>query len=912
MALQTYWKKRDFGITPEPRGKPKKRGGNAFVIQKHAATRLHYDFRLELDGVMKSWAVTRGPSLVPGEKRLAVQTEDHPMEYNKFEGTIPKGQYGGGTVMIWDRGTWEPEDDPQKGLKKGQLKFRLDGERLHGSWHLVRMHRRPGEKRDNWLLIKSDDEFARTARDPDILEEMNVSVTTGRSLDEIAGGDGAVWHSNRPVKENAANIKKAAAKVIKAVKTKITTKAAKKAAKPREAKRTARAKATKRRKAKTAEADRVPGARPARLPAFIPPCLALLGATAPDHTDWIHEIKFDGYRLQARIDHGKVQLLTRKALDWCDKFAPVAKTLAQLPLEQAILDGELVSEAEGATSNFSQLQQDLKEGRAENFVYYLFDLLYLDGYDLTGTPLEARKQLLADLIDGAALAQVRLSEHFTEPGSVLLKHACELGLEGIISKRRNAPYRPGRGGDWIKTKCSDRQEFVVAGYAPSTADSSAIGALILGYYKNGALHYAGRVGTGYTHKVARELWRKLQPLRIDRPSFAVFPKEETRARNAKWVEPKLVAEVDLRGWTHGERVRQASFQGLREDKSATEVVREVKAMVITKGTAAAKATKPAAARAKAQSTAPRPTSKLADAKKSAGAKGRVEAYGVSLSNPDRVYWDDAGVTKKDLADYYCQVWKWMAPHVTGRVLALVRCPDGAKGECFFQKHASAGVDEKRLHLVREPDGDKAISVDNLEGIIALVQAGVLEIHTRGSRIEHLEEADRLVFDLDPGPGIGWKEIVAAAREVRERLAAWKLKSFIKTSGSKGLHVVLPIKPTPWDEAKDFCRRVAEQMEADTPSRFTSTVKKSARGNRIFIDYLRNSREATAVAPYSTRARDGAPVSVPIAWEELKTLKSASQYTVLNLQQRLSRLRADPWKGIGNLKQPLPSAAQMRK
>ncbi len=888
MALQTYWTKRRFGITPEPRGKTGKRGGNAFVIQKHAATRLHYDLRLELDGVMKSWAVTRGPSLVPGEKRLAVHVEDHPIEYNKFEGTIPQGQYGGGTVMIWDRGTWKPEGDPHRGYKKGHLNFRLEGTKLHGSWHLVRMHKRPGEKRENWLLIKSDDEFARSAKDPDILEEEKLSAATGRSLDEIANAEGAVWHSNRSVKENAAGLKRArSAKQAQEI-AKRTTKAKPKAAtRAHNGKSLGKAKAGKRKaKTKKAKVDPLPGARLTPLPDFVPPSLALLGAAAPDGADWLHEIKFDGYRMQARIGNGDVRLLTRKALDWTEKFTPIAEALERLPVEQAILDGEIVSENHNGVATFSQLQQDLKEGHSENFVYYVFDLLYRDGYDLTAVPLQARKQALADLLTGPDLHQIRLSEHFTESGTTLLKHACKIGLEGIISKRRNAPYRPGRGGDWVKAKCSDRQEFVVAGYAPSTVDPRAIGALILAYNRDGKLHYAGRVGTGYTHKIARELWTKLQPLRRDKPPFATAPTEETRARNAKWVEPKLVAEVDLRGWTHGERVRQASFQGLREDKSAEEVVREFKAMVTSNGprrTAAAKA-----------------------------AAKKPQTSGVTLSNPDRVYWEDAGVTKQDLADFYTRIWKWMAPHVTGRVLALVRCPEGAAGECFFQKHASAGVDQKRLHLVTEPDGDKAISVDDLEGVVALVQAGVLEIHARGSSIDHLEHADRLVFDLDPGPGIGWKDIVAAAREVRERLEELKLKAFLKTTGGKGLHVVLPIRPTPWDEAKDFCRRVAEQMSADTPGRFTATIKKSARGNRIFVDYLRNSREATAVAPYSTRARPGAPVSVPIAWEELKTLKSASQYTVLNLPQRLSRLRADPWKGIGKLKQALPDAQRMRR
>jgi bifunctional non-homologous end joining protein LigD len=698
-------------------------------------------------------------------------------------------------------------------------------------------------------------------------------------MDEIAGAKGAVWHSNRPAKENAARLKRskpaAAAKISKA-KAAGTASARPKARRAR--KTMTKAKASKR-KAKRAKRDPLPGARSAPLPAFMPPCLALLATAAPDSEGWIHEIKFDGYRMQARLAGGKARLLTRKALDWTDKFAPIAQSLQRLPVTQAIIDGELVSEDEDGHTSFSKLQQDLKEGHTKNFIYYVFDLLYLDGQDLTRASLEARKQVLAALLSEAEIPQVRLSEYFTEPGSVLLKHACSIGLEGIISKRRDAPYHSGRGGDWIKAKCSDRQEFVIAGYAPSTADPRAIGALILGFNRNGKLHYAGRVGTGYTHKVARELWKKLQPLRIDKPPFPEKPEEETRTRNAHWVTPKLVAEVDLRGWTHGERVRQGSFQGLREDKSASEVVREVKAMI---------------------------TAKDAQPKAAAKASKKSEIHGVNLSHPDRVYWKDASVTKKDLADYYARVWKWMAPQVTGRVLALLRCPEGAAGECFFQKHASSGIDQKRLRLVPEPDGDKAIAVDDLEGVIALVQAGVLEIHIRGSSIDHLEDADRLVFDLDPGPGIGWKDIVAAAREVRERLAALKLKSFLKTTGGKGLHVVLPIRPTPWDEAKEFCRRLAEAMEADAPDRFTSVLKKSARGNRIFVDYLRNSREATAVAPYSTRAREGAPVSMPIAWEELKSLKSASHYSVLNAKQRLSRLRADPWKGIGKLRQSLPT------
>ena len=541
MALQTYWTKRRFGITPEPRGKTGKRGGNAFVIQKHAATRLHYDLRLELDGVMKSWAVTRGPSLVPGEKRLAVQVEDHPIEYNKFEGTIPKGEYGGGTVMIWDRGTWAPDEDPHKGLKKGRLDFHLDGTKLHGGWHLVRMRKRPGEKRDNWLLIKSDDEFARGPRDPDILEEENLSAATGRRMDEIAGAEDAVWHSNRPVKENAARLKRAkpAKKVAKAktTKAKVTkTKSARPKAK-RARKSATKAKASKR-KAKKAKADPVPGARPARLPDFIPPCLALLGTTAPDSDDWMHEIKFDGYRMQARID---------------SRQGPAAHA------QGARLDRQIRTDRGGAEAASGRAGDHRRrtclrgrrrsrqlfeiaagpEGRQQRELH----LLRLRPALSRRSGPHARAARSAQAGVGRSAGGFRnppgapeRAFHRTRFGAAQAR--LQIGLEGIISKRRDAPYRPGRGGDWIKAKCSDRQEFIIAGYAPSTVDPRAIGALIVAFNRDGQLHYAGRVGTGYTHKVARELWKKLQPLRIEKPPFATKPVEETRARNAQWVEPK--------------------------------------------------------------------------------------------------------------------------------------------------------------------------------------------------------------------------------------------------------------------------------------------------------------------------------------------------------------------------------------
>jgi bifunctional non-homologous end joining protein LigD len=798
---------------------------------------------------------------VPGEKRLAVQVEDHPIAYNKFEGTIPQGEYGGGTVMIWDRGHWQPENDPHKGLAKGHLAFTLEGEKLSGGWHLVRMHRRAGEKRDNWLLIKQHDEAERSGRDTDILQEKPLSAVTGRTMDEIAKGPKKEWRSNRS----------------KADQPKIRpSKTAKKA--PKRA-RSAAIKLMRRTKNLSAEGDPFAGVGHTTLPAFVAPCLATLSSKAPDSGKWVHEIKFDGYRIQARLDRGKVKLLTRKGLNWTSKFPTVAAAIAKLPAKSALIDGEVVVEGDDGLSSFSLLQQDLKASRHDRMVLYGFDLMHLDGADLKSLPLVSRKDALAKLFKREpARGVLRLSESLTEAGSTLLRHACKMGRAGIVSKVADAPYRSGRGQDWIKTKCSDRQELVVAGVVPSTVDARAVGALVLSFYERDKLHYAGRTGTGFTHEIARSLFRKLKALETAKAPFETIPAEERGARKPIWVEPSMVVEVDFHGWTHGERVRQASFQGVREDKAAKDVVREKTIAV---------------------------ASRRESIKRSAPIKkNSASVAGVTLTHPDRIYWDDAGITKRELADFYVQVWKWMRPHLVGRPIALLRCPEGASGQCFFQKHARAGIPTEHLHLVPEK-GDKIISIDDLDGLIALVQGGVLEIHTRGTTIGDRESADRLVFDLDPGPGTGWKDVMAAARDVRDRLSALKLKSFLKTSGGKGLHVVLPIKSTPWEEAKAFTKAIAEAMEADEPERYVSTATKAKRNKRIFVDYLRNSREATAVAPYSTRARPGAPVAVPIDWPELGSLKAANQYTVRNLIQRLSRQRKDPWAEIGRVKQSLP-------
>jgi bifunctional non-homologous end joining protein LigD len=902
MGLQVYQRKRKFDVTPEPRGRARRAKGNRFVIQKHAARRLHYDLRLELDGVMKSWAVTRGPSLVPGEKRLAVHVEDHPIEYNDFEGTIPQGEYGGGTVLIWDRGRWYPEGDPRESYRKGRLTFTLEGEKLRGQWHLVRMHGRAGEKKEPWLLIKSNDGEARGPRDPDILEEQPLSVVSGRSIPEIADGKGRkrVWHSNKSVKENS-----------KSARTGTEASRPHKSARPRT--RTPRRAATSRGSTKRSGAKSKKEARPhgAPLPAFVPPSLATLRATAPSGEGWVHEIKFDGYRIQARLADGDVRLLTRKGLDWTTKFPNLAAAVAKLPARTALIDGEVVIEDANGVSTFSGLQAALKAGERERFVYYVFDLLHRDGRDLTSLPLVARKAELARLVGKGHLARpIRYSEHFEDDGAVVLRHACDMALEGIVSKRKDAPYRSGRSETFIKTKCANAQEFVVGGYSPATVLPQAVGALAVGYYAQGQLIYAGRIGTGYTRAVARDLWKRLNPLEVDEPPFDRIPHAEARRRDVRWVAPKTVIESHFRGWTADGLVRQAAFKGVREDKPPQDVVREMPVMTdAKKAKIAAETVKPMSKTSKTK-TSKAKTAKAPKATRKPKIKTKPEGD-VRFTHPDRVYWVDVGVTKQDLADYYRLAWDWMAPLVIGRPLALLRCPDGTKGQCFFQKHASAGLSEKNLRTVTDSKGRQIIAVDDLEGLLSLVQAGVLEVHVRGSTIDHLDICDRIVFDIDPGEEVGWADVVAAARDVRQRLAAIDLESFVKLTGGKGLHVVLPIDGADWEQAKTFAQAVALAMNADAPEHYVAKITKSLRRGKIFVDYLRNSLEQTSVAAYSTRARTGAPVSVPVTWEELSRTTGGNQYTVLNLGRRLGSLKQDPWKDIARVKQKLPNVDALR-
>jgi bifunctional non-homologous end joining protein LigD len=848
MALETYRKKRNFTATAEPKGEAPLADSNIFVVQKHDATRLHYDFRLALDGVLKSWAVTRGPSLNPSEKRLAVAVEDHPIEYADFEGTIAKGEYGGGSVIVWDNGTWTPLGDAHRGLKKGHLEFDLHGKKLHGRWHLVKMHGKPGEKRENWLLIKGDDEFARSADEPDILEERPESISTGRTIDQLEG-EAPGWSSKTGAIEKPP-IEKPNVKTPGNVGP---------GARPA---------------ADGPDPSAIEGAAKGPMPGFVEPMLATLSKAPPTGDRWLHEIKFDGYRLQARVEDGKVTLWTRGGLDWTHKFGEaVPEALRNLPARTALIDGELVVENESGVAQFSLLQADLSDGRLDRFAYYAFDCLYLDGYDLRETPLIERKARLSQLVGTGGVGAVRFSSHFVEDGKLVLQRACALGLEGIVSKTSQSVYVSGRGKSWIKAKCSAQQEFVIAGYVPSSTGRKAIGSLALGVYDGDDLRYVGRVGTGFSSGVAEALFAQLDAMRIRSSPFA---KRLTtaEARQVRYVKPDLIAEIDFRGWTGDGLLRQASFQGLREDKLAREIVRET-----TMATNAAPE---------------RPTSS------------------VTLTHPDRIYWPDEGVTKEGLADYYAEAWPFMKPLIIGRALALVRCPDGIGGQTFFQKHAWKGLN-RNIVLVKDPtEPEPLISIRDFDGLMALVQSAALEIHPWGSTVNDWERPDMIVMDLDPGDDVEWTEVIAAAEEVKDRLKTLGLASFVKTSGGKGLHVVSPIKPeAKWPAVKAFTKGIADSMAADSPDRFVSTIPKARRHGKILIDYLRNQRGMTAVSAYSTRARPGAPVSTPLAWDELSPEIGPAYFNTRNMPARLASV-ADPWAEFRAAAAPIEAETKKAK
>jgi bifunctional non-homologous end joining protein LigD len=852
--LERYRAMRDFSKTAEPSGQetsPTKTEGLPFVIQKHAATRLHYDFRLGLHGVLKSWAVTKGPSYVPGDKRLAVQVEDHPMEYGGFEGTIPKGQYGGGTVMLWDEGTWEPLGDADQSLAKGNLKFVLHGKKLHGKWVLVRMGgKAANEAKPNWLLIKEHDEYEQTADDEPITEKAPNSVLTERDIDAIAREGDHVWQSNRP--ETSSQSKSSPAK----------------------------------RSTPFAPSD-LPGKKEA-LPAFIPPQLASEAAAPPVGEHWVHELKLDGYRMQAHIDKsGKVRLYTRSGLDWTHRMPSIAREVGKLSVESAILDGEVVVLAEDGQSSFAKLQAAFDEGAAHPLTYFVFDLMHLNGHDLRQQPLTARKEILAQMLDNLPEHEtVRYGQHIQTEGAPIFKEACRLGAEGIVSKRSDSAYTSGRTKSWLKIKCDRRQEFVVGGFTKPANGTEGIGALLLGYYDNKKLIYAGRTGTGFTQVNSRKLRQQLEKMRQTAMPFVEVP--ASAGKGALWVRPELVAEVQFSTWTADNLVRQASFKGLREDKKAAEVRREVPDASLAQKSDPPKKADPA-------KKAPAPAPKK---------------LGFRVTHPDKIVDPETGLTKQALVDYYLAVAPLMLPHVTGRPLSLVRCPNGTGKKCFYHKHLGPGM-PPGIGGVEIPDRkgkgvETYVTVQGEESLAGLAQMNVLEIHPWGSTNDDLEHPDRIIFDLDPDEAVSWPTLCESAVEVRERLKKLGLQSFVKTTGGKGLHVVAPIRPKfDWERIKAFTHAFTLQMEQDNSKLYISKMTKAARTNKIFVDYLRNEWEATAVAPYSSRARLGMAAALPLEWAELKSSKRP-KFVIAQFGEWSDRMRKDPWKAMLSSEQEIPA------
>ncbi|HKU06250.1 MAG TPA: DNA ligase D [Bradyrhizobium sp.] len=844
-SLTTYRKKRDFEKTSEPSGDVKVAPSKQrrFVIQKHDATRLHYDLRLEFDGVFKSWAVTKGPSLDPHDKRLAVEVEDHPLDYGDFEGTIPEGQYGGGTVQLWDRGYWD-SPDPERGFAKGDLKFNLHGDKLHGSWVLVRMKGdRYGGKRTNWLLIKHRDEFVREGEDNDILDE-DRSVASGRSMDQIRAGKGrapkpfmlangktkadATWNSNRGSAAEARSRTKASSAPVKPKKV-------------------------------------------SAMPDFVPPQLCASVESPPHGDAWCHEIKFDGYRVQLRVEHGEVALNTRKGLDWADKFPAIAREAGGLP--DALIDGEIVAVDSKGLPDFSALQAAIADGKTDDLTYFAFDLLFVDGEDLRALPLRERKARLKRLLEARKGKQklIRYVEHFEEDGEAVLESAKQLSLEGIISKKLDGRYHSGRTESWTKAKVRAGHEVVLGGWKTT---GGKFRSLMAGVYRGKHLVFVGIVGTGFGAETVRRLMPHLKANASDKSPFsgANAPKN---ARDVHWLKPKLVAEIEFAGWTADENIRQAAFKGLREDKPAREVEAEMPAKV----------------------SVAKPIVTKSPARKGA------EVMGVTLSNPDKALWPDDGdgkpVTKLDLANYFETVGDWMIGYLKGRPCSVVRAPDGIDGERFFQRHGMAST-PKQLELVKV-SGDRKpyIQIDRIEGLAAVAQSGGVELHPWNCAPDAYDVPGRLVFDLDPAPDVDFGEVIEAAKEMRERLSKLGLESFCKTTGGKGLHVVAPLlhgarDKVDWREGKTFAQGVCQWMANDDPERYLLNMSKQKRTGKIFLDYLRNDRMSTAVGVLSPRARPGATVSMPLTWTQVRGDLDPKRYTIRTAPALLARSKA--WDG----------------
>lgn len=884
-ALTVYRTKRDFTKTEEPSGEERVAPSSRlrFVVQKHAARQLHYDFRLEWDGVFKSWAVARGPSLNPADKRLAVEVEDHPLDYGDFEGTIPKGEYGGGTVMLWDRGFWIPEGvkSTQDALQAGDLKFTLEGNKLKGSWVLVRMRGdKFGGKRTNWLLIKHRDADSTDASGEAVLSE-DRSVASGRTMQQIADGKGrrpkpfmlattapgkadAVWNSNRAEGGGEESPPSAGAAEADAAEN-----------------------------AKAGKTKRVKPVMVKTVPKFIEPQLAKLVARPPDRAGWAHEVKFDGYRAQLNIEKGQAVIRTRTGLDWTERFSAIAKEAGAFP--DCVLDGEIVALDDRQLPNFGALQAALSAEKSDDLIFYAFDLLFEGREDLRGLALSERKARLEKFLSAqSSSSRIRYVAHLESNAEAVLASACKIGLEGIISKRLDAAYTSGRSDRWLKAKCRAGQEVVLGGW---TTEAGTLRSLLAGVHREGQLVYAGRIGTGYGREVVKTLLPKLQKLTREKSPFA-GPNAPPKESNVRWLKPDLVAEIEFEGWTDSGMIRQAAFKGLREDKDPNDVVAETATMQ----KAAEKNIVPAKTRA-TRKTGAAQKKNTAQKKTTAapGASGPSTVMGVTLSKPDKALWPDGGdgkpVTKLDLARYYEQIGEWMLPHLTGRPCSLVRAPDGIEGQQFFQRHAMQGMSD--LFDFVKVRGDKApyVQIDRVEALAAVAQVGALELHPWNCARNDPESAGRLVFDLDPAPDVKFEAVIAAALDIRERLEKLGLVCFCKSTGGKGLHVVTPLlegkKAVAWPIAKNFAHLVCAQMAQDSPTRYLDNMSKAKRSGRIFLDYLRNDRTATAVAVLSPRAREGAPVSMPLVWRDVKKGLDPKSFTVRTAPALLTKLK--PWK-----------------
>lgn len=818
MRLDEYNQKRNFGNTTEPEGGVEEPEEHLrFVVQHHAARRDHFDFRLEWNGALLSWAVPKGPSYNTRDRRLAVRVEDHPLEYRNFEGTIPKGEYGGGVVMLWDEGYWEPQEgiDVDEGLRNGSLKLILTGKRLRGRWALIRMKAKDGETGNNWLLLKEKDEHAKTS---DGISEYTVSIRTGRTMTEIEKG------RDEKVTRNPFN------------KTDVQ--------------------------------------------------LARLVNTVPEGGDWLYELKYDGYRIIAFIEGSNVRLISRNGNDYTGRFQDVAHSLADWAAARSmILDGEMVvTDAEGRT-DFQALQSYMKKPGGKNLTYIVFDLLALDGADIRERRLIDRKETLEALLKNSP-DNIQYSEHVRGKGKESFIAACKGNFEGIVGKKADSAYSGTRNGDWIKLKCDKRQEFVIGGYTLSDKKISGVSSLLLGVYEGKELVYAGRAGTGFTGRAVKELEEKFEGLKRQGSPFKHTPKTRKNEK-ITWLEPELVAEIKFAGWTDDYLLRQASFKGLRIDKEPWEITRETEDPNSSMES-------PEAGTGALAGTAP-----------SAGtAADSLFINGIKITNPEKVIYKEPKITKADVVRYYERVSERMIPYAGHRILSIVRCPKGISGSCFYKKHP--GPDNKGIVTIPVKNGsgeeENYFYIEDASGLIFEAQMGTIEFHTWGSRTENLEKPDVMVFDLDPDEGMDLETVRLGVRDIKNVLDQLSLVSYLKTSGGKGYHVVVPFYPSVgWDVFYEFARRIAEVLEHKWPERYTSNVRKSKRTNKIFIDWIRNGRGATSIAPYSLRARKGAKVSMPITWDELVSVAPDG----VDMEYALKRIKGDdPWKDFFQTNQRL--------